>query len=129
MRARTCTLITGAYSDVYADYRDLPGNIHWLQGLRRSEPLYEVSCLTRQTLQYGVTPAQESTVPRPHVPGLSMRLIPESDWPRALLRPHCQHLAGIDTRFIAHRMVIRAALKGRHVSFFQAGHDALRNAC
>src|SRR3569833_3030674 len=73
-----------------------------------------MSYLTIQTLQYGVTPAQESADSLPHVPYCKPAKSAPQDYGFSGSRGFP---GGIDTRSTRHKMVSRAALKRRHVSF------------
>jgi hypothetical protein len=84
-----------------------------------------MSYLTSQTLQYGVTHAQESADSLPHVPGQKAR---KSGTERLRYQRFLRLSGGIDTRGARHKMVVRAALKRRHVSFSGPVNGALRNA-
>jgi hypothetical protein len=84
-----------------------------------------MSYLTRQTLQYGVTHAQESADSLPHVPWQKPR---KSGTARLRHLRFARLSGGIDTNCARHKMVLRAALKRRHVSFSGPVDGALRNA-
>ncbi|MGY4355249.1 hypothetical protein ACVW0J_001742 [Bradyrhizobium sp. i1.7.7] len=73
-----------------------------------------MSYLTSQTLQYGVTHAQESADSLPHVPWRKYAKSPPQDYGFCVSRGFP---GGIDTGFTRHKIVRRAALKRRHVSF------------
>ncbi len=106
-RARTCTL---------TQYE-----------LLGSEPPHEMSYPTAQTLQYGVTRAQESGPARPHVPTsrhCTACFPPHRCFTAARGLPHLavqeRRLRGVLTALPAHiEYLSRAALKRRHVSFSQ----------
>ena len=86
---------------------------------------HEMSYPTGQTLQYGVTLAQESAVVRPHVPtklSIAMRLFHCTGMLRIALVWHCRtagkgRLLAIDTDRPQHRMTPRAARKGGRFVF------------
>jgi hypothetical protein len=84
-----------------------------------------MSYLTIQTLQYGVTPAQESADSLPHVPWLNPAKSAPQDYGFSVSRGFP---GGIDTDFPKPKMATRAALKRRHVSFSGPVDGALRNA-
>ena len=102
-----------ARPDVYAKQPELRG----------SKLPHEMSYPTARTLQYGVTLAQES---EPTVHSSNMQVIPAffslsrnpTDWIFASKAPR----RSIDTDCLAPRILPRAALKRRHVSFQPAGH-------
>src|SRR5689334_23054143 len=83
-----------------------------------------MSYLTSQTLQYGVTHAQESAESLPHVPWRNLANLAPQDYGISV---SWGFPGGIDTRVAKHKIVTRAALKRRHVSF-SGPNDALRKA-
>src|SRR5262249_47166569 len=103
-----------ARPDVYAKQPELRG----------SKLPHEMSYPTGRTLQYAVTPAQESepAVHSSNMPAISAFFSLSrnpTDWTFASKAPR----RGIDTDGRAPRILPRAALKRRHVSFQTAGHD------
>src|SRR3954468_2668796 len=84
-----------------------------------------MSYLTSQTLQYGVTHAQESADSLPHVPWPKPRKFGTA---RLRILRFARLSGSIDTRFTRPKIVTRAALKRRHVSFSGPVDGALRNA-
>ncbi|KGJ65521.1 hypothetical protein BJA5080_02167 [Bradyrhizobium diazoefficiens SEMIA 5080] len=82
-----------------------------------------MSYLTSQTLQYGVTHAQESADSLPHVPWRKPRNFGSA---RLRIQRFARLSGGIDTGFTRHKIVSRAALKRRHVSFSGPVNGALR---
>jgi hypothetical protein len=92
-----------------------------------SELPHEMSYPTAQTLQYGVTLAQESGPARPHVPTsrhCTACFPPHRCFTAACGLPHLavqeRRLRGVLTAPPAHiEYLSRAALKRRHVSFSQ----------
>ena len=101
------------HPDVYAQHNELRG----------SKLPHEMSYPTAQTLQYGVTLAQESAAVRPHVPrfkSCNLSLFHHTAILRGfgVLTVATGHVVRpVDSRRRAHRIAERAAPKRRHVSF------------
>jgi hypothetical protein len=100
-------------------------------GLLGSELPHEMSYPTAQTLQYGVTRAQESEPVRPHVPNIYALHCVFSTTPQSYGFPYLavqeRRLRGVLTAPPAHiEYLSRAALKRRHVSFRKTGRCRVR---
>src|SRR5262245_49888656 len=84
-----------------------------------------MSYSTAQKLQYGVTPAQESAGARPHVPASThcTACFPPHRIPtdRLILQGNNGRFGVLTATVPRIECLLRAALKGRHVSFRQIG--------